>query len=202
MGIVTSWVHVSRTVLEQTLARADWNPASLLAALRAAGVEEQEANELVFLDGEQDSPQEDWNGVLERLVRVRTWDLDKARVLRAAAGVVPGAAVLERWLNQAKSVHPLATPWRSTDVVGFELVATADNVRALLPALAAFRNRAACRAFVAERSRGLFSFLRLGSGELRAWTEDDFQWGTWTRTLEALDAVVAAPSDYLGVATG
>ena len=203
MGIVGSWVHVSRARLESIVAQPDWTAQQLEAVLKAHGASQQEIVDLVYYG--HDEPNPAWNSSLARLTGVNSFSLDKAfssrvSVLGIVARTLPGAAPLLAW-SSGKPIVALEEPWKSTDLVGFEVVAGVEQVRAVLGALAPFRDRAACAAFARQKGGLLPEWLSSKRRALRLWVEDDSYWGAWLRTFEALDAVAASPTDYLGFAT-
>lgn len=205
MGIVSMWLHVDRPALEACLARPDWTPAALESALRARGVADDEVNDLVYYGYEEPDPQ--WNESLARLVTVKAFDVDKAFAgtdlnLTTVAASLPGLEPIARWHAAKSPVVKLPAPWASTDIVGFEVVATADQVRALLPALAPFRDRAACSVHAKANSGGLLAGLSHRKRSLRAWVENDSLWNAWKQLTDALDAVASSRDDALGVSTG
>ena len=205
MGIVATWLHVERASLASWVGRRDLDPAALEAALREKGVDPGLVNDVIYYGYEEPDPQ--WNSALALLTTVKAYDVDKCftgsvRGLASVAAALPGAAAVVEWVAARRPVVKLPPPWKRTDIVGFEVVATADEVRALLPALAPFRERVACAAYAKPQTGGLLASWSRRKRSLRAWTEDDYYWNGWLRMLEALDDVAGSSADYLGLETG
>ncbi len=205
MGFVFAWLHVEGDALEQTLAQKEWTPANLEAALRTRGLANDVVNDLLYYSGEE--PEPSWNAALAALTQKQRFDLGKVfpsgdGVLRTLSKHLPGAAPLRTWGGVKRPAVTLPELWKSTDVVGFEVVASADEVRPVAAALAPFHDRAACRNFAAANEGGWPAWLSAKKKHLRAWVDDDYFWNVWEQTLAAIDAVAGSQGDYLGFETG
>jgi hypothetical protein len=205
MGIAGSWVHVDRSRLEEVLAKPEWNARELEASLKANGASDEEIVDLVYYGHEEPHP--NWNSSLERITAKASFSLDKmfpgpATILGTVAKVLPGARPLIDWTLARRPAVPLSEPWKSTDIVGFEVVASAEQVREVLAAVAPFRDRKHCAVFARENAGALPELLNPKRRALRLWVEDDHVWAAWEQTLAALDAVAASQRDYLGFSTG
>jgi hypothetical protein len=204
VGIVAGWLHVGRDALESVLGQQDWTAAKLQKALADKGMESGDVDDLVY--GGHDVPDPRWNAALARLAEVKRFDLDKAFTgsgpnLTEVVACIPGAQMLLAW-TRMKPALTVMRPWRRDDIDGFEVVATADQVRSLLPSVQPFRDRAHCDAFAIANAGLLPAFVSSRKRALRAWTQDGYYWDAWLRTLEAMESVASSRADYLGFETG